>query len=113
MRDQHETQTSELIPAKRGRPCKRPDIGPMSPAERAQAYRSRRRTRAGLARDDARRELRRKVAVAIDWLRDYTDAQLLEAIRLQVADVREVDTKSGRAAAAKLVAELARRYPLA
>ncbi|MEN4903349.1 hypothetical protein [Luteimonas sp. TWI1437] len=113
MRDQHDTQTSELIPAKRGRPCKRPEMGPMTPAERAQAYRSRRRSRAGLARDDARRADARRKLVDFDWLRDYTDAQLLEAIRLQVADVREVDTKSGRAAAAKLVAELARRYPAA
>lgn len=43
MRDQHDTTTDDLVPAKRGRPCTRPELGPLSDAERARAYRAKRK----------------------------------------------------------------------
>lgn len=111
MRDQLDTQTTDLLPGKLGRPCKDPERGPMTEAERARAYRNRVRSRAGLARAQADRDLRRKVGHEVTFLGDYSDAQLLEAIRITVGEVRDFGNKGSKARAAHLVAELARRYP--
>ncbi|MCD9096524.1 hypothetical protein [Luteimonas fraxinea] len=111
MRDQLDTKTSDLLPGKLGRPCANPDRGPMTDAERARAYRNRVRSRAGLARAQADRDVRRKVRTELTFLGDYSDAQLLEAIRLTLAEVRDIGNKGSKARAAHLVAELARRYP--
>lgn len=108
MRDQHDNENADLIRAKRGRPCKLPELGPMSDAERARAYRVRKRSRAGLALA----QVSRSKADGPNWLRDYTDAQLLEAMRISLANVR-VGSKADMKRAGKIAAELARRYPAA
>lgn len=109
MRDQHDTETADAFAPKRGRPCKL-DTGPMTEAQRARRYRSRVRSAAGLARAQADRDLRRG-SDSCNFLGDYSDAQLLEAIRITLAEVRDFDRKHIKAKAARLVAELARRYP--
>ena len=95
MRDQHDTQTSDLIPAKRGRPVLDSDRGPMTPAERARRYREARKS-------DVKSALRKRGDLMLD---QYSDAALLDAIRASIAAGR--GGKTGR-----LVAELARRYPV-
>jgi len=95
MRDQHDTHTSDLIPAKRGRPVLDVDRGPMTPAERAKRYRDNRRT-------DVKSALRKRGDLMLD---QYSDAALIDAIRSGIATGQ--GAKTGR-----LVAELARRYPV-
>lgn len=106
MRDQHDTQTSDLIPAKRGRPVLDVDRGPMSDAERARRYRQNRRT-------DAKSATKRAGTVAAPLLHEYSDAALLEAIRMAMHNEgRGYRPPSIQKKLAGLVAELARRYPV-
>jgi hypothetical protein len=49
MRDDLDTQTADLLPRKRGRPCQDFQRGPRTPAERAYIYRLRRKVRATVA----------------------------------------------------------------
>ena len=117
MRDQHDTQTADLMPAKRGRPCRYPELGPRTDAQRAADYRLRKASKARTAIDQAGR-MRDD---GPNWLRDYTDVQLIEAISVARAFLDELMTgpQKGRGAAparkrlGTLVAELARRYPAA
>lgn len=95
MRDQHDTQTSDLIAPKIGRPVLDPDRGPMTPAERAKRYRQTRKA-------DVKSALRKRSDLMLD---QYSDAALIDAIRAGIASGQ--GAKTGR-----LVAELARRYPL-
>lgn len=112
MRDHHDTQTRDLIPAKRGRPCLDVDQGPMTPAERARRYRANRRT-------DAKSAKKWAGTVAATLLHEYSDIALLEAIRMERAFLeRLLSRKMGNAGATpsrkrlgSLVAELGRRYP--
>lgn len=111
MRDQLDTQTTDLLPGKRGRPCADLDRGPMSAAERAKRYRDGRK-RAGL---EAARMTRAK---AVGVLLEYSDLELLEGIRLERAFLERLLASTGNRGATPsrkrlgaLVAELARRYP--
>lgn len=116
MRDQLDTQTSDLIPAKRGRPCKHPELGPRTAAQRAADYRSRTNSRARTARDMVGRS-----GPNAFWLLECSDVQLLEAIRIERAFLDNLvnGPQKGKGAAPSrkrlggLVAELARRYPVA
>lgn len=106
MRDQHDTQTSDLIPAKRGRPCLDAEQGPMTPAERARRYRQNRRS-------DAKFAAKRVGTIGEHCLPDYSDAALLEAIRMTIHNEgRGFRPPSINKKLAGLVAELARRYPV-
>lgn len=117
MRDQHDTQTSDLMPAKRGRPCKNPEFGPMSTADRARAYRNRKRARAGMAQSDAAGKQNYSLT---QLATEYSDLVLLEAIRKERAFLESIVTgpQKGKGAApsrrrlGNLVAELAHRYPI-
>ncbi|MDC7805228.1 hypothetical protein PQS31_00080 [Luteimonas sp BLCC-B24] len=111
MRDQHDTQTSDLIPAKRGRPVLDVQAGPMTPAERAKRYRQNRRS-------DAKSATRRAGTAVAALLHEYSDIALLEAIRLERAFLHGLLSSTGNRGATPsrkrlgaLVAELARRYP--
>lgn len=111
MRDQHDTQTRDLIPAKLGRPCLDVDQGPMTPAERARRYRQNRRT-------DAKSATKRAGTVAATLLHEYSDIALLEAIRMERALLHTLLSSTGNRGATpsrkrlgSLVAELGRRYP--
>lgn len=95
MIDQHDTRTIDLMPAKRGRPVLDVERGPMTPAERARRYREVRKA-------DVKSALRKRGDLMLD---QYSDAALLDAIRAGIAAGQ--GAKTGR-----LVAELARRYPL-
>ena len=104
MRDQHDTQTSDLIPPKRGRPVLDVDSGPMTPAERARRYRQNRRT-------DAKSATKRAGTVSAPLLHEYSDVALLEAIRMTMYNEgRGYRPPSIQKKLAGLVAELARRY---
>lgn len=112
MRDQHDTQTSDLIPAKLGRPCLDAEQGPMTPAERAKRYRANRK-------GDVRSMSRHIGRETEGMLQEYSDAALMDAIRDHAAFLNSLLSR-GRATGATpakrrvatLVAELARRYPM-
>lgn len=104
MRDQHDTQTADAFAHKRGRPCIDVNSGPLTPAERARRYR---RNRKGDAKSAARAVKKGMPSL----LPDYSDAALLDAIRMAMDDVRLFGSPSYQAVLRSLVAELARRYP--
>lgn len=109
MRDEKDPGTLEMLPAKRGRPALNPDFGPMTPAEKQRRYRNRVRSRAGMA---ASQVARRKKMDDLNWLADYSDVQLLEAVRSKLSDIRQLgDTEGRQKSVGALVGELARRYP--
>ena len=114
MRDQHDTQTSDLMPAKRGRPCANLEHGPMTPAERARLYRNRQRNRAAHVRHAT-------ISTFSLAMADCSDMVLIEAIRKERAFLEGLTNgpQRGQGAApsrkrlGSLIAELARRYPVA
>lgn len=97
--------SNDPAPPKRrtGRPHKDPAAGPMSDAERARAYRHRKE---GIA-----------AAVVANstntgFVQERTDAELLEALRQALTDVRRQPTRTApRQRTARILAEFARRYP--
>lgn len=90
-----------------------PDFGPMTPAQKQRRYRERVRSRARTATSVASR----MKPGGLNPLADYTDVQLLEAIRQQMdrlawmegAEAKPKD--SAKKPIGVLVGELARRYP--
>lgn len=106
MRDPKDTDTHDMHPAKRGRPCLDPDAGPMTEAERARRYRRRRTLSAQKANTNASRK------IANEALPRYSDVDLIDAIRLAVADAKDFPRGIGRKRAGVLIAELSRRYPV-
>ncbi len=113
MRDEKDPGTLDMIPAKRGRPVLYPDYGPMTPAEKQRRYRERVRSRARTATSQAAR----MKPGGLNPLVDYSDVQLLEAIRQQMDLLAAMEASGGRAKDSTkkpigaLVGELARRYP--
>ncbi len=113
MRDGKDPGTLDMIPAKRGRPVLNPDFGPMTPAQKQRRYRERVRSRARTATSVASR----MKPGGLNPLTDYTDVQLLEAIRQQVDLIACMEAGGGRVKDSVkkpigvLVGELARRYP--
>lgn len=115
MRDQLDTQTTDLLPAKRGRPCEFPASGPMTPAERARRYRQNRKGDA----QSASRAARHVCGAMQGLLEEYSDVALMEAIRQERAFLERLLAKPrgnvgatpSRKRLGALVAELARRYP--
>lgn len=113
MRDEKDSGTLDMIPAKRGRPVLYPDYGPMTPAEKQRGYRERVRSRAKTATSQAAR----MTSGGLNPLHDYTLVQLLEAIRQQNDLLARMEASGGRGMApakkriGALVGELARRYP--
>lgn len=86
-----------------GRPYKDPAQGPMSDAERARAYRHRKESIAAEA-----------IAKSTNaqFVAERTDAELLEALRQALTDVRRQPTRTPpKQRAARILAEFARRYP--
>lgn len=112
MRDEKDPGTLEMLPPKLGRPCIYED-GPMTPAEKQRRYRERVRSRARTAISQAAR----MKPGDLNPLADYTDVQLLEAIRQQIDLLAAMEAGGGRAKDSTkkpigaLVGELARRYP--
>lgn len=89
-----------------GRPCKDPAAGPMSDAERGRAYRERKKLAAAAAVGAPR-------SAAAQLIQERTDAELHEALRQALTDVRRQPTrKTPKQRVARIVAEFARRYPL-
>lgn len=110
MRDEKDSATLDLVPAKRGRPCLDSDRGPLTPAERARRYRMQRRQRAA----------RLAGTVKSQWAAEVQDApvlQLFDALGKQVRLVEELKgggrggLRPAQQRVAALVAELSRRYP--
>ena len=88
-----------------GRPCKDPATGPMSDAERGRAYRKRKKLAAAEA-------LSAPKPLATQLIRERTDAELHEALRQALTDVRrEPSRKASRQRVGLIVAEFRRRYP--
>lgn len=123
MRDQHDSQTADAFPAKRGRPVLNPDAGPLTPAERAKRYRELRRLRVGriahhaaeaLDPDQARDD--EGIDVWLETVLALTDDVLLDAIKQQARHLAAFPLfsrapKKLQANMRALVAELVRRYP--
>jgi len=113
MRDEKDPGTLDMIPAKRGRPVLNADFGPMTPAEKQRRYRERVRSRARTATSQAAR----MKPGGLNPLVDYSDVQLLEAIRQQMDRLAWMESAGAKPkpVAMKpigaLVGELARRYP--
>jgi len=113
MRDEKDPGTLDMIPAKRGRPVLNPDFGPMTPAQKQRRYRERVRSRARTATSVASR----MKPGGLNPLADYTDVQLLEAIRQQMDRLAWMEgagakpKDSAKKPIGVLVGELARRYP--
>ena len=92
-------------PSKRrtGRPYKDPAQGPMSDAERARAYRHRKESMAAAAVANS---------TNASFVQERTDAELLEALRQALTDVRRQPTgKPPKQRTARILAEFTRRYP--
>ena len=114
MRDPLDRKASDLLPAKRGRPCNNAAVGPMTDAERAREYRRRRASRAKEAGWAAR-------AGEKGYLRECSDLEVIDAIRAERAFLDNLVNGPQRGKGAgpsrkrlgALVAELARRYPVA
>lgn len=88
-----------------GRPCKDPAAGPMSDAERGRAYRQRKKLAAAAA-------LSAPKSLAPQLIQERTDAELHEALRQALTDVRrQPSQKAPRQRVALIVAEFHRRYP--
>lgn len=88
-----------------GRPCKNPAAGPMSDAERGRAYRQRKKLAAATALSAPKSQAPRLT-------QKRTDAELHEALRQALADVRRQPTrKAPRQRVALIVTEFHRRYP--
>lgn len=88
-----------------GRPCKDPAAGPMSDAERGRAYRQRKKLVAAAA-------LNAPKSLAPQMIQERTDAELHEALRQALTDVRrQPSRKAPRQRVALIVAEFHRRYP--
>lgn len=88
-----------------GRPCKDPAAGPMSNAERGRAYRQRKKLAAAAA-------LSAPKSLASQLIQERTDAELHEALRQALTDVRrQPSRKAPRQRVALIVTEFRRRYP--
>lgn len=88
-----------------GRPCKDPAAGPVSDAERGRAYRQRKKLAAAAA-------LSAPKSLAPQLIQERTDAELHEALRQALVDVRrQPSRKAPRQRVALIVAEFHRRYP--
>lgn len=87
-----------------GRPCKDPEAGPMSDAERGRLYRERKKLAAAAA-------LSAPKSSAALLIQERTDAELHEALRQALTDVRRQPTrKAPRQRVALIVGEFQRRY---
>jgi len=95
------------LPAKfTGRPCKDPEAGPMSVAERGRAYRERKKLAAA-------KTLSAPKSLVPRLIQERTDAELQEALRQALTEAKRYpNRKTIQQRLAQIVAEFARRYPL-
>lgn len=103
MRDEKDSGTFEMLPAKRGRPCLDAEHGPLSAAEKQRRYRTGKHADVMLLRSAAAREPA--------FVRDQSDADILAAIKADLVFARRASAPAKKRIAA-LVAELSRRYPI-
>jgi len=105
MRDEKDTATLELIPAKRGRPCLDSEKGPMSAAEKQRRYRESKRKEVYFLRAVAGKER--------GFIAEQSDQDIVAAISLDLSFKQRAPSAAHHAKRriAALVAELSSRYP--
>ena len=94
MRDPLDTKTADLVPSKRGRPCVDPERGPLTQAERAAAYRARRKKAARSAPVAAVNfDIDPNAPKTVRSIERVSTVALIDALRSAVSDGRLSDTQ--------------------